>query len=410
MADADEDARPLQSTADIDPSEETQDFRFLTSLSIFNNDNPNVPRRGDKDFEPNPTQTQLTALDASRQAMHDAISHPRLHVEHSRIIGQFCLDREDDRCVRINHFSGTHFRSLGSVDSRNRAWLLPEEALYLIERGSLDLRWPDAEGFEGANAIPMSLEGAYSTFIGRGGLTVERYQVYSSLKRAGYIVTRAPSWDDIDTYANGPRSGPIVNSTPSSTETTPQREGNAAAAFVRRVCRYLCTTTTVGNRKLGPMIAPGLHRSYIDIFRALALIPYHNPRTDANPNPIPKQPFRVAYHVFKPSTSYRKSAPPDPDFCLAVVDARSSSAPRLDEIGTLLDSMPYSTDAENGRGLPMLRKGLRTVYVAIVDTGVVSYMRFSDASFGRVKVYEERAQGGRKAGWKGRRGGRTARR
>ena len=71
--------------------------------------------------------------------------------------------------------------------------LLPEEALYLLERGTLqiwchpsaydpslapgeDLVWNDAHaGFDGC--VEMSAMEAFSRFIGRDGLTLERYQV-----------------------------------------------------------------------------------------------------------------------------------------------------------------------------------------------------------------------------------------
>ena len=71
--------------------------------------------------------------------------------------------------------------------------LLPEEALYLLERGSLQIwigneaqtetdnalgvgEWKDEEyGVRGA--VEMSVTEGYAMFIGREGLTWERYQV-----------------------------------------------------------------------------------------------------------------------------------------------------------------------------------------------------------------------------------------
>lgn len=100
--------------------------------------------------------------------------------------------------------------------------LLPEEALYLLERGSLQIwigrdpetdeeieagvgEWCDEEyGVKGA--IEMSVMEGFGAFIGREGLTWERYQVnhfipssshidaeqaYSYLKRLGYNVQRS---------------------------------------------------------------------------------------------------------------------------------------------------------------------------------------------------------------------------
>lgn len=87
--------------------------------------------------------------------------------------------------------------------------LLPEEALYLLERGSMQI-WkrygstsqtePGAEeqlnetthGFDGATEMTV-MEG-FSTFIGMEGLSMERYQVYAGLKRLGYTVQRTPQF------------------------------------------------------------------------------------------------------------------------------------------------------------------------------------------------------------------------
>jgi len=64
--------------------------------------------------------------------------------------------------------------------------LLPEEALYLMERGAMfcwkkhDLfaentqRVPSLEDMEGS---PMSVQQAYAEMIGKEDLTLERYQV-----------------------------------------------------------------------------------------------------------------------------------------------------------------------------------------------------------------------------------------
>ena len=46
-----------------------------------------IPKRGEKDFEPNPTLLQSDILAASRDAMYTAISHPRIHPPKSLCVG-----------------------------------------------------------------------------------------------------------------------------------------------------------------------------------------------------------------------------------------------------------------------------------------------------------------------------------
>ena len=59
---------------------------------------------------------------------------------------------------------------------RRRLELLPEEALYLIERGSLEC----FKAYEGSNvdASPMSVQQAYAEMLGTENLDMDRYQVW----------------------------------------------------------------------------------------------------------------------------------------------------------------------------------------------------------------------------------------
>ena len=68
-----------------------------------------------------------------------------------------------------------------------RVELLPEEALYLIERGSM-FCWKQVEpavpiepGSEERLGIPMTVHQAFAEMIGREGITLEKYQVCSKI-------------------------------------------------------------------------------------------------------------------------------------------------------------------------------------------------------------------------------------
>lgn len=121
---------------------------------------------------------------------------------------------------------GIHFSSLGhsvprpvSNDGdqskiRKRLELLPEESLYLIERGALfctkesHILKSNIPGGEDVEGVPMSVQQAFAEMIGKEDLTLERYQVritqsspgvsgvnclhqvYAYLKRLGFSITR----------------------------------------------------------------------------------------------------------------------------------------------------------------------------------------------------------------------------
>jgi tRNA-splicing endonuclease subunit Sen54 len=148
------------------------------------------------------------------------------------------------------------------------------------------------------------------------------------------------------------------------------------------------------------------------VYRRLALVPAEDPATARSSQSTTTAPYRIAYHVYKPSTPFKKSAPPEPDFRIAVVDARAEKTiPSLTDIRALLESTPYAppTGEKFGKNTYLrLKHGYRNVILAIVDQGVVSYLRVADANFSKEKLYlnETRLHATKKSGYHGR-GGRS---
>ena len=486
MADADEDAIPsshtragpstqalstgdasptLSAAGDSDSEGEAADFRFLSSVTpAGSRQAQGLPKRGTKDFEPNPTQSQRSTLDASRKAMHDALSAVRVHAEgKAHNIGIFVNWEKDEekeqwsafrglgdfeagsadwrkRVVVVYNFKGTHSKTVGRQDRRAWTWFLPEEALYLLERGSLDVRWPvisgeaDEDVFDGERLrgggdeelpldeeldpedqdlprppigeLPMSLQGAYASFIGKSGLTLDRYLVYAGLKRSGYVVQRAPTWDD---DADSQLNGSIQNSSLFEASTTNPSDiaSPPQTTLIHRLVQWIINPRRgIPNPCMGPLLAPGLYRNYNDVFRSLALIPYHTSTTSPKSSSTPKSPYTLSYLLYKPNSGYRKSAPPSPNYRVCIVDARATNVPTMSQIGGLLDTMPEDELKGEGRRIEAkIKHGRRNVLVAVVDGGVVSYLRFSESEIGRYRLYEEK---GRK-GTKGRGGGQRGR-
>lgn len=475
MADADEDAIPTSSDAQYqaeggdEGEDETQDFRMLAALTGGKQAQGALLKRGTKDFEPNPTRYQANILEESRSAMRDALSVVRTQPAKNHNVGQFvdargrCNERDlqlrstlesedwDARCVVIYKFKSTFSRTVGRADYRSWTWLLPEEALFLLERGTLDIRWPDlpkpsdsspeaeapsdndsADGEQGEDLhnqdepigeLPFSLQAAYATFVGRSGLNMDRWLVYSGLRRLGYIVQRAPTWHD---YEHTPSNGHMSNSTSPTSPTPTHTKTSSPPSLLSRLLSFIANPHRgIASPAHGPLLAPGLYRSYNDIFRGLSLIPYHIPKAAGVPTPEPTGPYTIAYHVWRPSTPFKKSLPPPPDFRICVLDARATQVPAMTEIGTLLDTMPDDAQPNDKRAEMKIKHGKRNVILAIVDIGVVSYLRFAETSIGEYKIFEEktaRAQkgsrrgggsprgggrGGRSGGGRGGRGGRT---
>jgi tRNA-splicing endonuclease subunit Sen54 len=286
MADLDEDA-PLTSlpsnNEDDDSTDEIADYRLLSTLSAKSGQ---LPKRGEKDFEPHGTRHQDGILESSRQAMHDALSHTRFHTAKNHTRGFYYGDEslkrdevvppewrkglDDDHVVVLESTKGPHWKSMGKSTLGQRyasVWLLPEETLYLVERGNLDLWWPSGSSFKGMvtkknneddsenhdtededvdEGVPMSLQAAYALLIGREGqrgkVSLDRYTVYTNLRRNGYAVLRVS--DD-------------------STKAVVVQKSNHTPKYTENIFNWLFGGFFhYEPPPFGPLVKPGMYKSY----------------------------------------------------------------------------------------------------------------------------------------------------
>ncbi|ETS79323.1 hypothetical protein PFICI_09176 [Pestalotiopsis fici W106-1] len=421
--------------------EEVQDFRKFASALQKTQVSGKSIRKGEKDFESHGTRLQEGYLEASRRAMHDTLSYTRTHPPPSYIRGwyfpnHFSEETElgwSDRVVVVEEAKGAMFKAMGRAmkgrganfaPAWDRTWLLPEEALYLVERGDLHLWWPEREikdvfplKTEGSDedtkisreemGIPLSFQAAYSLFIGkdgeRGKISLEKYQVYANLRRCGYFVLRAAfATTESDALTQNPRPDSIWGWLLSLLSNDPAKPPKSYPAE-------------------GPLLKPGLYRSYKAVFQQLHLIQRHKPTPHVDASNPAQPPFDIFFHVFKSRPSFSKASPPPPDFRISVVNARTTSVPTITELSALLESTPWDPPDERmaaGLGPGFMQKrlkhGWRNAIVAVVDSGFTSYLRFTEMAFGEERLYEtfDRPQG--KGGKKGRggpggRGGRGGR-
>ena len=368
--------------------------------------------------------------------MHNALSFERVHPPKSHVVAVY---HPQTNSAYASNPRGPHFIKMGHVKSAaedpfgddelrgKRLWLLPEEVLYLLERGALDVRWPAQDDEATEDGLPMSLQAAYAMFITdeeprRASLTLERFNVYASLKRLGYTVLRAPTW-----YAPGPTGGRLpLTRTASMVMPVAPRLGKEV--FAPRPPRtwdvgiidaakwwYDLVSDPEGSgvteQETGPLITPGLYRSYNEIYRRLTLISYHDPTAQYQP-PGPQHTdtdpgLHITYHVWKPgSQTFKKSAPGPPDFRIVVINARDTSVPTLEELKNLFETVPYDPPDASAQLYQKLKHGYKNMILAIVDQGIVSYLRVADAAFGREKLYERggKGPGGKRGGGRGGRG------
>ncbi|KAF4617922.1 hypothetical protein D9613_005767 [Agrocybe pediades] len=316
---------------------------------------PIIPKRGEKEFEPRAgggTNLQLHVLDRSRAAMLDTLRATR--TISSKVISYATWYPAIAR-AHVTVPRGIHFSNMGHSAPRpvsgeesgttekiqKRLELLPEEAIYLIERGSLfcwkqiDLDVGQVPGLHEIEGSPMSVQQAYSEMIGREGLTIEKFQVYAYLKRLGYVVTRT---DPPDSYYPCPPSALPAKPTLSILERVKAILSPCFASIFR------CFNAFNWWKPL--RISRWLHhdKNYAYIYRSLRFMSSgHKVPLKSAQATLSKRdtsPYKIFFNLYKPSTPFKKSAPPPPDFQVVVINARTTPMPTLQELTDLFDVLP----------------------------------------------------------------------
>ncbi|KAF8326872.1 tRNA-splicing endonuclease subunit sen54 N-term-domain-containing protein [Cantharellus anzutake] len=337
---------------------------------------------------------------------------------------------------------GIHFNNMGHSVRRlvkydpgekprtvTRLELLPEEALYLLERGTLTC-YKATSNDEGdalsdpsniasllASGATISAQQAYAEFIGTEDLTLERYQCYAYLKRLGFIITRAVSPLSSPSYPQPPPYGPSEKSSlqaPSIWKTI--------LSCLQRVRSHLtqifvCPHHTGWLKPLWRTSFGWLSScDYPTIFRHLRIIPAGHLNPLSTTRPINSSPYKIFYHMWKPNSAWKKTAPPYPDFELIVIDGRTTPIPSIYELTTVFGMLPQVPPPLPRRKNPprpppaplgltlknlltlawlkgklfppkpvlptphpfaAIRAGHKSVVIGVVDAGTLSFFRFA---------------------------------
>lgn len=144
-----------------------------------------LPRRGKKDSQLFPksstepyTESQKNRLEERTQTLRKSLLTPRVtRIKH--LAEADWDDRTDTAIIRKQR--GNSLKSMGEFVKGSQI-LYPEEALYLMDKGGLELKH---------GGLPMSVQKAWCLCLSsKNSLRLESYLIFAFLRRAGYVVRR----------------------------------------------------------------------------------------------------------------------------------------------------------------------------------------------------------------------------
>ncbi|CAI1761467.1 hypothetical protein SEUBUCD646_0P02030 [Saccharomyces eubayanus] len=164
-----------------------QDWSQVASL-VNKNAALSLPRRGEKDYEPDGTDLQEVLLYRARKAMFDTISDSiRGTTVKSQVKGYYVPHRHQ---AVLPKPKGSFMQTMGRADNSGELWLEFHEFVYLAERGTILPYYKLQSGSKHESSdydveIMLSMEDLYSLFSTQHEM--DEYFVFAHLKRLGFI-------------------------------------------------------------------------------------------------------------------------------------------------------------------------------------------------------------------------------
>ncbi|KAG8006545.1 tRNA-splicing endonuclease subunit Sen54 [Nibea albiflora] len=147
-----------------------------------------IPVRGQKDFFPNNSDEQRRQLEQSLDEHWSLISEERVEKLGNLVKATWI---PSEQRVELQSPAGKFWQTMG-FSANGKQHLLPEEALYLMECGNLQVFYRD---------LPLSIQDGYEMFLSSSSVSFHQYQVFGHLKRLGYVVHRFDPSSEPSSYA-----------------------------------------------------------------------------------------------------------------------------------------------------------------------------------------------------------------
>ncbi|XP_033827670.2 tRNA-splicing endonuclease subunit Sen54 [Periophthalmus magnuspinnatus] len=147
-----------------------------------------IPVRGQKDFIPDGSEEQKQKLEQALNEHWSLISEERVERLGSLVKGVWI---PEEQIIELQTPAGKFWQTMG-FSAKGKQYLLPEEALFLMECGNVQVFYQD---------LPFSIQDGYENFLSSKSITFQQYLVYGHLKRLGYVVLRFDPSSEPSAYA-----------------------------------------------------------------------------------------------------------------------------------------------------------------------------------------------------------------
>lgn len=337
---------------DDEVEDEVQDWKILKN----SRNSEIIPKRGEKDFEPDGTNVQAKLIDDSREAMFEALETPRGYFSKNRLTAVWM---KDEKKALVLHPRGNYFKDMGAAakigNNRHGVWLNEIETVYLCERGSLlvylgnssfvEYLESDATDFDyQGELMALTLSHLYALAFCESPDLLDQYHVYALLKRNGYLIQRYTPKEEkeIQQSSSPTLTHNITNVLAKSYSVLKQLFFNIAPCIIKQhllafyiSSRYESLWTDFYYQKHHIL-------SYTSLFRQLRLIPSYSASNCHLQSAENTSPYQISYNIWKPMPNFSKKNPPKPDFQVCIVNTNKISFPKVEDIRCLLSNAEIS--------------------------------------------------------------------
>ncbi|KAI7851437.1 hypothetical protein BDC45DRAFT_515773 [Circinella umbellata] len=299
-------------------------------------------RHGQKENVYDPSKE--SSIDQSRDALFAVIDEKKKVSGKNMSYGT--LDRTTG-LTTVSRHRGTHFRVMGHMVKGSMTLYL-EEAAWLINMNTLSI---SEAGLEDYFSLMFSKSDNWITF--------EKYQVYTYLRRLGYIVRRSSA------------AMTITSTTPDLVPSFWNRHCNwfiqTIVHFVKRILIYCFGTRSI--------VCDNQFSTYQSVYSTLKIIPssstWYKPFSNQKET---KSSFD--WDIYRPNPHWKKRDPGVPDFRIVVTSSRDAipSLAKYQQIFGDLEQIPRNPTSFNQ--IRYTNSSNLSFLLAVVDdTGAVSFLR-----------------------------------